>query len=547
MRAAVPWYETDCWAPGVLAIGAAVRQKSVEDGSVTRESLPMNSLPVSSLLSRKLVEDGKRGSEMTIYRNNVCSFFTSIAVVAETFPNLRDARARIRQLLSGYEWGRLRCITEKDLSECQLIYVELGTIISLFVTSPFGDVSEKAQETVSRLLQGVGGRRLRNHWIAGCLLQRAGVSTKKLIDFIVDTLGYIPAARTTAFEFLTKDSVPYSKYVQRAATTNRKELLLGREKILPTNRITASDFATKIFAKTYISGHELRDIVSRTRNTRPKPAVAPIYRPGTRPRNDEPCQVANLSPEAIGKKLDQLMRGRQGKLAGIEEKDFDRCSLDYVELGGIVHQYLRDAFGSVCSRVNIRIATAMEEAQKSRRVKGWISGCLLQHAEVPIPDLFDLCIQELKYTPSTTWRLECLKPRNERYRTDARQKPVDPKMRFYELLGGLNEKVSLPEFLKLAAMNGKQQKEFLRGRYYSCIASLKRTETLGCTVARKSSPKPPAQVPSAPTSKQEKPAGKLPPQTVEPGGLTTVLDPSMMYCHPDDLIEFLSWVESSRH
>ncbi|EZG43182.1 hypothetical protein GNI_183710 [Gregarina niphandrodes] len=487
-----------------------------------------------------LVKGGtERGSNKAAYRGNVIRALTSLAVMAKTFRNEDNALTEIEKLLSGDEWVRVKCIREKDLSECQLIYVELGTIISLFVTSPFGDVSEKAQETVSRLLQGVGGRRLRNHWIAGCLLQRAGVSTKKLIDFIVDTLGYIPAARTTAFEFLTKRDVPYSRYVLRPTTTDRKKMLLAREKLLPMTKITARDFAKRIYPVTNIATSAIKYIATKPRNSPPPAMPVGVYYPRCSAVDVDSAAFESVREKLSGDYQKEILSGRR-----VPQYRFDVCSLDYVEFGALLENYTQHAFGAVGSEIFRKIADLMEERYSSWRVRAWVSGCLLQDAEKPIPWLLDLCLQDLNYVPPTSWRLECLKARNELYKWRNRLKPANPKMRFYELVGGLNEKISIPEFKRLAAMSGKKQKEFLCEKYHSYSKS---TRALGCTppAATKLAPSPSAPSQPAQIPKQEKPAGNSSSRTVEPSGPAATLSPAMMYCHPNDLIEFLDRVESN--
>ncbi|EZG43190.1 hypothetical protein GNI_183590 [Gregarina niphandrodes] len=546
------------WVPGVLAVGAGVCNNVVEKGSIDLRSLPPESmlkpLATESLRTKSsLVVSGTGRSKETVYWNNDCRCLTQLSITQQVFQDVDDAKVKLNELLSEEEWKNLKRITQADLWKCKLVYVELAAIISLFVDCPFGRVTERAERNVSDWLQGVGGFRVQNHWIAGCLLQCAGVSTRKIIDFIVDTLGYIPAKRRTSLECLGKGDL---RYPTRRTVGDTRQLLLEREKILAAAPITARQFVEQIFPMVSPCLSELRAGVPRQvgpkrRTQRPRSPAVYLPRAGClrKPRGGAAAAVASLKDAP--RKARKLLGERAKKLLRIGVEDFEACSLDYVELGTIVDQRVRDAFGYVSRSVLVNTAATLEESTRSSHVNGWIAGCLLQYAEVPVLDLVDFCVQELKYAPSMLSRLECLKHSNARFRawrTNAR----NPRARLQELLRGLHEKISLSQFKRLTSLNVDEQANFVFASHHPPFRSL---DALDCTP----SPLPPPSRPPPSLSSPSPPALKRtnasrtpgsPPQTMDPIFTTDptvrdrdLLDPAMMYCHPDDLIQYLKWVE----
>ncbi|EZG43185.1 hypothetical protein GNI_183540 [Gregarina niphandrodes] len=549
------------FAAGILAVN--ISSQPVETGpqatAPLRKELSETESPARTLCSlipgslapkSALLEGEAGGFENTVYWDNTCTGLTALAVIGQVFEGMDDARAQLNELLSEDEWKKLKGITQMDLWDCALVYVELGAIISMFIDCPFGDVTKTAQMMVADWLREAGGVRIRNNWVTGCLLQRAGVSTGRLIDFVIDTLAYKPTERLPSLECLAKSELRYWKYSSRSHTRDSRELLLRREAMLPTMRITAREFAEDIFPLPTITARELRRI-----GKGPLPAEPTVSFPQIRsvlsPGNSHP--LASVCLEDVCSKVRKLLGCREMKLAAIEDQDFEACSLDYVELGAIINKHVRDAFGRTCGRILDMTATALTETIRSRRVRAWVSGCLLQYAEVPISDLIDLCVHELKFSPPVAWRLECLRRHSDWERGHRKQKLLTPEACLHQLLCGLDKKISLPQFKRLMLMSGREQVTYVREHFLSFQVSLK------LSGGHKRSAAPPATqaIPnesSAATfgTKRRKPSaadGCSPSLTAGQGGSVTdrtVLDPAMMYCHPDDLSEFVDWVELSQ-
>ncbi|EZG43186.1 hypothetical protein GNI_183550 [Gregarina niphandrodes] len=504
-----------CFASGILAIGASILHQPAEERPQITE--PVGSLVTQPLLPTTRGEavddkgvddkgvddkgaddkgvDDKGVDDKKIWRYR-WSGLTNIAAKGGVFKCPIDAKKKLSELLSKDEWRNLREITERDLWKCRLIYVELATIISIFIRFPFGGVTERAERIVCEWLEGAGRIRIPNNWIAGCLLQRSGVSTSKVIDFIAGTLGYMPAGRSKVLECVVRCKLRYSNYWKRTFMGDTRELLLKREESLAANEITAFEFAEQV--------------LSRSRQPmEPLPASSHIRSPLIK------SDPTNSSLTDMQRKGTKLLGARDQILDGIQDQDFEACSLDYLELGTIIDKNM--CFGEVRPFVVYNIARAMEEGIGSRRVRGWIVGCLLQFAEVPISDLIEFCIKELKYTPAVCWRLECLKRRSELSRVHKRKRPEDAHARFHQLLCGLRKKISISEFNKLSLMCSVEQTSFLRECYYAFRCSENKSADSGI---------------NSPTSSS-------------PATDRTVLEPAMMYCHPDDLIEFVHWVDSN--
>ncbi|EZG66996.1 putative DNA-directed RNA polymerase [Gregarina niphandrodes] len=222
---------------------------SVQTGSVQTSSVqtssgdPRSSLKASVSPLRRLYapivpsheEDGSR-----VYVNGSI-MLNDLALGKRLFADVYAARAAVNGLLSMDEWRKLQQITELDLSECQLVYVELAAIISMYIKNAFGDISN-AIKTLIQTSMGAVAPTILQHWVTGCLLYRSGICTRKLSNFCLDILKHVPGQPLWLLECTRK-------VVKNKKVRQRKPLPQGRPRFLAFTEELAVTITAPSFAK----------------------------------------------------------------------------------------------------------------------------------------------------------------------------------------------------------------------------------------------------------------------------------------------------------
>ncbi|EZG51567.1 hypothetical protein GNI_124130 [Gregarina niphandrodes] len=470
---------------------------------------------------------------------HLSAYPTRTALALTIFENDQIARAKLDELLSPDEWTKLKETTVSDLWECEIIYVELAAIISMFVNTPFGDISSAGKETICQWLNRKRWGLMHRNWVTGCLLRRSTIPVRKLIDFCVATL---PFRHEQKLECLRARFVE-SKYWTRASNVHTRDYWLSRLDIL-SDKITASQFAKAVAIPSrtpyytpalpettagskkqasfprILSSRKHEDVWVATSPIRPvkpgpfqppgdlEPAAGGVVRTkvsasrilnvrggpslGSIVIRPEECissqgalpgassQVYRRTPgwfrpilafydapsvptDNMNEKLTKLLGGDWNKLEGMKEADVDACSIAYLELGTIIEYYMHSAFGTLSADVREKIFAPLVRAGLEPAADGWITGCILQYADVPMEDLITFCTDDLDYKPfSGMWMLQCLMHevgRRSRYRP--RHCP-HPRARLTQLLAGQINKISVPDLIRLLLGSTGQKQTYVR-------------------------------------------------------------------------------------
>ncbi|EZG66998.1 hypothetical protein GNI_073060 [Gregarina niphandrodes] len=479
------------------------------------------------------------------------------------------ANKMLHELLSAMEWRRVKSITREDLENCQLAYLELGAIISMFLDDPFGDVTLETKAWLSPMLGiqkgAVAWRHCDSNWVTGCLLQRSTVPTRKLVNFCVHTLHYMPVVRNVTLECLKKRP-RFRDYRIRAPVANAGKVLLEITQRL-SGSFTVVEFGQLMAAAASSRKGFLDPLDSRLLpNGEPvdETSLPIIY------RRDElrltKCGKARarlLSESDAKAKTWNLLGGNLTKLNGMGPEDLKSCSLAYFELGSIAEQYIHGAFGTVCLPALRQVSGVMCRGSGTVQVRGWVAGCILQYARVPISALVRFCVLDLNYEPPKGPLLECLRSQTDRYRARRLKQESNYLTELTARVSALTEKISIPEYVALIT-NKQRALNYVVKR----LAPVAAHETHSSPHLSDYSPQlsdyspqlsdsPPQTVPTLSTnlitatkrttdrnelekSKRKKPSVDLARSTVEGAS-------GLMYCHPNDMIEFLNWVESGMY
>ncbi|EZG43299.1 hypothetical protein GNI_177460 [Gregarina niphandrodes] len=601
--------------------------------------------------------------------------FTGLSTVgADTSPIYKavgEVPESMRALLTTEEWERVRLVTEADLRVCVLKYVEVGAVISRFVQCPFGTIN--ARSALCSALNVKRWKRQYDHWVTGCLLRRADVQLRKLLEFCVRTLHYTPR-KPWSLECLTDRSSRCHRCPWPHTEQAVRELILQLERDYEdtlSDPLTIADFAQLEFRRStkkpplpYSKDQPSKNQRSKDKGSdersekqaRLEPIeeeplsqpFRPLPQPGSpltslsggpaessEPRAEPKADVngadnnrgvlrSPLRPDTwvreqkrgksfrraqgrfrvfaaqrrdllsnAAKKVSALLGDNWEQLEDMEAKDLTACSPAYVELGTIIDKYIRDAFGTV-SKFDVAVVAAAMTTGEGRilpplsLVHGWITGCILQYAQVPQSQLITFCTEDLRYIPSTRFLLDCLRARPETYwdytrRTRAGKKKREPANYLAALLSSYQCKVTISKFVELFhrernAMSdeletiasqkrkrGRQPKEGQRRRKG-------RQPTEGQQSIEDQQPRE-GQQPiegqrpgkgeqrrngqrrnGQQRRKEQQPIEDQQPREgvqlkgrhgPEPPAGTRPDDP-FMYCHPDDLTDFLHWVESGQ-
>ncbi|EZG78471.1 hypothetical protein GNI_035760 [Gregarina niphandrodes] len=148
----------------------------------------------------------------------------------------------VQSSLTPKQWESMRKVTLASFANCNLAYVELASMISCLVQTPYGVVDAPVRIGIMHDM-GVNGLTPKlSYWITGCLLQHAGVLIEDLVDFLVTKLGYNPVSGPdgrTILQCLRRPST-YHEYSKRGEKdcSRRKAIIMVRLDKLPTVSIT---------------------------------------------------------------------------------------------------------------------------------------------------------------------------------------------------------------------------------------------------------------------------------------------------------------------
>ncbi|EZG76985.1 hypothetical protein GNI_043850 [Gregarina niphandrodes] len=463
---------------------------------------------------------------------------TSFARSCCLFRSEYDAFASLYGSLESKSWESLKSIKLHDFGRCNLAYVELSTIITMFFDWPYGHVDRSLEHTLAR---DIPNPRKRHQWITGCLLSYSKTPLNDLVNFCVNALKYKPIPGITeCFKF---SQVPLRTYLRRTACPQAAEQLLRNLTRMPTvtpaefielhtrrshqakqdkrgNELTpenfseaaaseaatseaaASEAAASEAAASEAAGRNLvaagrsllaadQNLVAADQNPEaladdPVSAEAgvkesarawerearwfcrywepfdekefaslkgwlnhrlgvtlrykflrakshaefeedewstildtSVYVPSLSTMTDfaSRCEVFDSDFDAHLKLLRSLSVDSWKRFRSIKVKDFSSCRMDYLEMGAIVLMFFKLPYGTVAPQ------TVSLGNGRDRLV--WITGCLLQYAQVAISELVDFCINELKYKPRDNGVLECLATTKTQFRTYIRRKLSD--------------------------------------------------------------------------------------------------------------------------
>ncbi|EZG66997.1 hypothetical protein GNI_073050 [Gregarina niphandrodes] len=500
--------------------------------------------------------------------------YSTLASLAEgVVESAPVANKKLHELLSMEEWRRVKSITREDLENCQLAYLELGAIISMFLSDPFGDVTLETKAWLGPILGNqkvtLSGsqkgqllwRHCDSNWVTGCFLQRSDVPTDKLVNFCVDTLHYMPVVRNVILECLKPTPRPRN-YRNRKSVAGAREILMRIMAGLSTSSLGAERFGKLIVStpatkKSFFPSIDVTTLPSTSPRLfldRPIRSVSwtkvkddsmsrhTVYRRTqasfSRYAKSQDPKTSVFPQDDVELKLDNLLDGDWTSLNGLKGEDVLKSTLAYFELGTIIEKYILGAFGSVCSSMLQKVATAMHDGRRSLPVRGWIAGCILRYSKVPIYNLIQFCVRDLSYKPPERPILECLRFKsNTTFRTieDGRHEEYCASM--IARLSGLSDIVSIPEWIALTS----DKERLLRYIVQQTLPSSEPPSSEPPTVPSKEAKRTTQAKRTTETEegclsyKRRKPYAHVT-STTEEGGF--------MYCHPNDLIEFLDWVES---
>ncbi|EZG75548.1 hypothetical protein GNI_046280 [Gregarina niphandrodes] len=115
-----------------------------------------------------------------------------------------------------------------------------------------------------------------------------------------------------------------------------------------------------------------------------------------------PSRGARFDYDAYCKLRSTLSETGWMSLRRVTPAAFDKCNLAYVEAGAAISECLEEPYGTVDPQVRSSVAQKLGCGLKSVRLRNWLTGCLLQHAEGSLTDLAVFCAHVLKFAPRTT-------------------------------------------------------------------------------------------------------------------------------------------------
>ncbi|EZG43816.1 hypothetical protein GNI_157790 [Gregarina niphandrodes] len=394
---------------------------------------------------------------------------TKLAEARDTFRDDFDAYEKLQTVLPTATRQRLKKVSEIDFRKCGLDYLELGQIISLYVDNPFGGVwpREGAGHDPADVLGVNPESRKADVWTTGCLLQYAAVPISDLVDFCSDTLGFATRLHgKPSLECLKPATLTYINDAERPAH-GRKERLAQFMDQLKDVTLTSSEFAA-MQCKNFLNNQQVTVgliAANRAKNIAPEGGdwlggklpsevevevetgtgkdrlVWEMQQPGDTHRPSENVlrfRTSKRSPEMpvyiltdcvrnsfalkkpavikddaeAAKIVDELLPAsvRMNMAFNMKVEDLLECRLDYVEAARIICKYIKKPFGSITHTAQQKFLEYLDKKKKVVNLQGWMSGCILRYAKVPIDRLKRVCIETLRFIPNPDpWFLECLR------------------------------------------------------------------------------------------------------------------------------------------
>ncbi|EZG75549.1 hypothetical protein GNI_046290 [Gregarina niphandrodes] len=177
------------------------------------------------------------------------------------------AYCKVRSVLSEDEWERLRRVDRASFSACELGYVEVGAVLCACIDEPCGTVDPEVRMEVEKELGQGTSRRIRR-WLAGCLLQYAGVSVTDLAEFCARVLKFNPYTSKTSIrdhrrrglrdkeaqvqaalcsrelECLRSGPVRFSEYALRLESSDETRLKVWKRRLADLPTVSAAAYGS---------------------------------------------------------------------------------------------------------------------------------------------------------------------------------------------------------------------------------------------------------------------------------------------------------------
>ncbi|EZG75435.1 hypothetical protein GNI_046390 [Gregarina niphandrodes] len=104
------------------------------------------------------------------------------------------------------------------------------------------------------------------------------------------------------------------------------------------------------------------------------------------------CMVRSTLPEAGWESLRR-----------ITPATFDHCNLAYVEVAAAISSCFESPYGTVDGRMHDAVVEKLGSRWTRVRLRNWLTGCLLQHAQGSLSHLLEFCATVLKFVPPTSY------------------------------------------------------------------------------------------------------------------------------------------------
>ncbi|EZG75641.1 hypothetical protein GNI_046170 [Gregarina niphandrodes] len=117
------------------------------------------------------------------------------------------------------------------------------------------------------------------------------------------------------------------------------------------------------------------------------------------PEKNASSRGARFDYDAYCKLRSTLSETGWKSLRRVTPAAFDKCNLAYVEVGAAISECFEEPYGAVDPQVRKSVVGKLGCGLQSVRLRNWLTGCLLQHAEGSLTDLAVFCAHVLKFAP----------------------------------------------------------------------------------------------------------------------------------------------------